>query len=207
MKALHRLWAYLVRSLFLISLLFLQLSCGGDSSSTTPAVTKITVTPATASISSGQQTTFFADPVDANGTTVSGIAIIWTSSATDVATISSSGAAVGKASGTTQITASSAGVTSNSATLTVTPTVARVVISPMSNAIAVGGTQQFSATALDDSGNAISGVSFSWFCSFSGIATIDTNGLATGVAPGTVTIVATANSVNSQPAALTVNKP
>jgi hypothetical protein len=36
------------------------------------------------------------------------------------------------------------------------------------------------------------------------VATIDTNGLATGISPGTVTIVASAGNVMSQPATMTV---
>jgi hypothetical protein len=74
----------------------------------------------------------------------------------------------------------------------------------MSTSVAVNGTRQFTATALDSSGNPVTGVTISWFCSFSGVATIDTNGLATGVSPGTVTIVASAANVMSQPATMTV---
>lgn len=198
------------RAIYLLSLLLLLItlvSCGGSSSSTSGTLTKITLTPATVSIPNGQQTTFFAAPTDANGNALTGLGITWTSSATNVATISDTGVAIGKAPGTTQITASVSGITSNSATLTVTTNVARVVITPATSAVGVNGTQQFSATALDPSGNPISGVSFSWFCSFSGIATIDQNGLATGAAPGTVTIVANVGSVTSQPATLTVNAP
>ncbi len=181
-------------------------SCGGSSSSTTVGpLAKITVTPSTASISNGQQETFFAAPVDASGNTVNGETITWTSSATNIATIDANGVAIGKSPGISQITASAAGITSNSVALTVTATVAQVVLTPLSASTTVNGTQQFSAKALDSSGNELTGVSISWFCSFSGIATIDQNGLAKGVAPGTVTIVASAGSVNSQPATLTVN--
>ncbi|HWR13344.1 MAG TPA: Ig-like domain-containing protein [Terriglobales bacterium] len=168
-------------------------------------MTKITVTPTPVSVAVGQQTTFYASPVDANNNAVNNVAVTWNSSSASVATINSSGVATGVGGGTTQITASYSGVTSNTATLTVTPVVASIKIQPMSPAITVGATQQFTATALDSSGNTITGVTFSWYCSFAAVATIDAQGLAKGVSPGTVTIVASVGNVTSQPATLTVN--
>jgi uncharacterized protein YjdB len=195
------LWVVLACGLFL----FLA-SCGGgssSSSSTSTTVTKITLTPATANVAVGQTQAFYAAPVDANNNAVSTV-ITWTSSTPAVATIDSNGVATGLTAGTTQITATAGGVTSNSATLTVTQKVASVSITPLSGSVKVGNTIQFSATPLDTGGNPIAGVTVSWYCSFSGVATIDTNGLVTGVAPGTVTIVASVGNITSQPAVLTV---
>lgn len=202
----HSIISRRIALLALVLLAMLPLfSCGGKSSSTVGPVSKITVTPSTASVGVTQQQTFFAAPVDSNGNTVNGLTITWTSSAAGIATIDAGGIALGKAPGSTQITASASGITSNTATLNVTSNVAKVVISPMTAAVSVNGTQQFTAVAQDSSGATIPGIPISWFCSFAGIAAIDQNGLATGVAPGTVTIVASAGSVNSQPATLTVN--
>ena len=191
--------------LAILFVLLSVLSCGGGgTTSTVGPVTKIAISPATAAIANSQTQAFFPVPVDANGSSVSGLTYTWTSSATSVASIDANGVATGMSNGTTQITASASGVISNSATLTVTTKIASIAISPMSTTVAVGATRPFTATALDAQGNAISGVNISWFCSFSGTATIDNNGVATGVAPGTVTIVANAGSVTSQPATLTV---
>jgi len=195
-------------ALFAIAAITLGLfGCGGDSSSgsssDTVTISKITVTPATSSVVVGSTQQFFASAVDANNNSLA-VSFGWTSSATNVASINSSGIATGLASGSTQITATAGGVTSNAVTLNVTSKVASVTISPMSSSVAVGGTKQFTATALDASGNVVSGASISWFCSFAGVATIDNYGLVTGVAPGTVTIVASVGNVSSQPAALTV---
>jgi trimeric autotransporter adhesin len=192
-----------------VALLLLSLglaSCGGDSSSsssTTTPVSKITVTPATGNVSVGQTQRFFAAVVDVNNNLLPN-SVTWTSTATNVATIDANGIATGVAPGTAQISAASGGVTSNTSTLTVVSGVASVTIEPMSSSVALNGTRQFTATALDSSGKPVSGVSISWFCSFSGVATIDSNGLATGVSPGTVTIVASVGSITSQPAVLTV---
>lgn len=180
--------------------------CGGgssSSSSSTVTVAKVTVTPATSSVVVGSTQQFYASAVDANNNSLAA-PIGWTSSATNVATVDSNGVATGVGSGTAQITATAGGVTSNAVTLTVTSRVASVTISPMSSSVPVNGTQQFTATALDSGGKAVNGVSISWFCSFAGIATINNSGLVTGVAPGTVTIVASVGNVTSQPAALTV---
>jgi trimeric autotransporter adhesin len=192
--------------LLVVCLLVIGLAgCGGDSSSssTSTTVTKVTVTPATATISVGQTQTYFAATTDVNNNAL-GAPVSWTSSTPTVAAIDQNGIATGIGQGTTQISGVSEGVTSNTVTLTVTTKVSSVTIAPMSSSVAVHGTQQFTATALDSSGKPLTGVNISWFCSFSGVATVDNNGLVTGVSPGTVTIVANVGAVTSQPAVLTV---
>lgn len=192
----------------LLSLLFLAASCGGgdkSSGSTVGPVSTIALSPTSASIQAGQTQSFFPLVKDASGSSITNAALTWTSSATGVATVDGNGVATGVAPGSTTITAKSSNdITSNSVTLNVTTRVTTVIISPMSTTVAVGSTRQFTATALDAQGNAVTNVTFSWFCSFSGTATIDNTGLATGVAPGTVTIVASVGNTSSQPATLTV---
>jgi Big-like domain-containing protein len=184
--------------------------CGGKSSTTTTvgATAKITVTPQQAFISPNQQLEFSATAQDSSGNTVTTARFSWTSSAPNVASIDGNGLALGRSNGSTQITASAAGasavVTSAPATLTVAQPIASITISPRSATIAVNGTQPFAAAAIDANGNAIAGVTFTWACSFSGVATIDSNGLATGVSPGMVTIFASAGGVTSPLATLTV---
>jgi Bacterial Ig-like domain (group 2) len=84
------------------------------------------------------------------------------------------------------------------------PVVARVVVSPTTSSVDVGQTVQFGAQAFDASGAMLSR-SFTWASSDTTKATVDANGLVTGVAAGAVSITATADSVTSMPAALTVN--
>ena len=74
--------------------------------------------------------------------------------------------------------------------------VASVVVSPASPSVAVGATQQFTATALDASNQPIAGVTFTWNSATPATATINATGLASAVAVGTTVISATApNSV------------
>ncbi|HZU23587.1 MAG TPA: Ig-like domain-containing protein, partial [Terriglobales bacterium] len=141
---------------------------------------------------------------NSSGTVLAGGVLSWTSSATNVATIDSAGIATGVAPGSTQITAAAEGVTSTAVTLTVTANVATVTISAPSNSVAVGSTLQFSATAKDSSGNVIQNAVFQWASNASSIATIDNNGLVTGVSHGTVIITASSGGVLSAPFMLTV---
>lgn len=194
-------------------------ACGGGSSSsssggtTQQPVAKVAVNPAAATIPLNSQQTFAATVTDSAGNAITNLVVTWASSAASIATVNSNGVATAVSTGTAQITASVTDptqnppkvVTSDPATLTITPVVASVTVQPGSPpALPVGQNLQFTATVLDHNGNPITGVVVTWQSSFANVATIDANGVATGVSPGTVMIVATAQGVQSQPVALTV---
>src|SRR5579885_1923491 len=84
------------------------------------------------------------------------------------------------------------------------PTISTITVSPASPSIAVGATQQFTATAKDSSGNTISGVTFSWSSTNTSVATINSSGLATATLAGTTQITAAVGNVASAPDTLTV---
>lgn len=175
-------------------------SCGGGSTSSSTNIARVVVIPTISSVEVNHQQAFTANALDKDGNTVNGVTFTWASSASDVAAIdSSTGVATGKSGGTTQITAtaSSQDVTSSPATLAVLPDVASVTIAPISATIKAGERQQFVATAKDVKGNTVNGAVFNWAISFSGVATIDKNGLATGVSAGTALVTATAGSATS----------
>ena len=101
-------------------------------------------------------------------------------------------------------------MTSAAANLNVVSTttaVASVSLTPLSSTIKVGQTQQFTASAVDASGNPVSGVTFTWHNSSAVVAIVGTNGLATGLAPGVTMINASVGTVTSQTATLTVTAP
>jgi hypothetical protein len=83
------------------------------------------------------------------------------------------------------------------ATIGVTPE------SPM--AIAPGATVQLRAEARDHDGQAVSGVSFTWLSEDQSVATVDENGLVTGVRSGVVAITAVAPGGARGTAFVTVN--
>jgi uncharacterized protein YjdB len=83
-------------------------------------------------------------------------------------------------------------------------TVTGIAVSPKTPSIAAGTTQQFSATATyaDGTTSDVSAVA-SWSVSSSSVATVNTTGMATGVAAGSTTVTASLNSVSGN-AILTV---
>ena len=188
--------------------LWVSLSGTGAGSGTgSPVLQSITVSPTSASISVGATQQFTATGHYSNGSTqtlTSGVT--WSSSATTYATIGATGLATGVAAGSTNITASSGGVVSTpAAALAVTastPVLQSITISPTSASIAVGATQQFTATGHYSNGTTqtlTSGVT--WNSSSTTYATISATGLATGVAGGSTSITASSSGVVSAPAA------
>jgi serine protease Do len=65
-----------------------------------------------------------------------------------------------------------------------------VIIEAGDTELAVGATLQLTATAYDDDGDEITGRDVEWSVSNNSIATIDDNGLLTGVAAGAVSVTA-----------------
>jgi Bacterial Ig-like domain (group 2) len=195
-------------TLFVLSCIFLA-SCGGSKSpnSVSGGVATIIVSPSSVSVAVNATQQFTATAKDASGNTVTGVTFTWASSATNVATINSSGMATGIAPGTTQITAAASGVTAAADALQVTSpsgVVATITVSPSAPSVAVNATQQFTATAKDASGNTVTGVTFTWASSATNVATIDSSGLATGIAIGTTQITAAASGVTSATDAFTI---
>ncbi|HEX2076525.1 MAG TPA: lamin tail domain-containing protein [Longimicrobium sp.] len=80
---------------------------------------------------------------------------------------------------------------------------ATVTVTPASATVAAGGTQAFTATALDAWGNPVT-TTFTWSTSSAAVATVSASGVATGVAAGTAQIRATAANGVFGEAALTV---
>ncbi|HXT14923.1 MAG TPA: Ig-like domain-containing protein [Gemmatimonadaceae bacterium] len=84
-----------------------------------------------------------------------------------------------------------------------TPTVTHVSVSPATTSVNVGSTATFTATATDASGSVVTGRPITWASSNAAVATVDANGVARGVAAGTVQITATIGGVTGS-ASLTV---
>jgi hypothetical protein len=176
-----------------------------------PVLVGIGVEPANATIVVGgtQQFTAKARYSDNSYILVTGWAS-WISSDLDVATIGTDGLATGVGIGSAEITATYNGL-SDSATLNVTapsPVPVSVVVKPESATIALGHTQQFTATAYYEGGSSDDVTTLaSWLSSDPGVATVDASGLATSVAIGNTSITATLNGITSDPALLTVGPP
>ncbi|MEK6689215.1 MAG: Ig-like domain-containing protein, partial [Gemmatimonadota bacterium] len=90
-----------------------------------------------------------------------------------------------------------------------TPVLTSISITPSAASISSSGTQQFTATAKDQFGATMSGITLNWGSSNASAATISAAGLATGKNTGTTAltsnITASASGVTSNAALLTVN--
>jgi uncharacterized protein YjdB len=134
----------------------------------------------------------------------------WNSTVPATATIDANGLARGVAAGTTNITASQSGVTSIIAVLDViNPALTGITVSPAApGALFVGNTQQFTATGDYANGSTLDITNtVTWNSSTPATATIDANGLATGVAVGTTNITASLSGIPSNIVALDVITP
>ncbi len=187
--------------------LLAALSCGGgDSTPPNATVATVTVAVPNSSLIVAQTTQATATTKDASGNTLTGRALSWTSSATGVASVSSSGLVTASSPGSATITATSEGV-SGTTSVTVAAAVASVVVTPLTAAIAIGATQQLTGTARDASNAALTGRTITWSSGNTSIATVSNAGLVTGVsAGGPVTITATSEG-QSGTASVTITPP
>ena len=182
----------------------------GVSASTVLTVTPATlvsigVTPANPSIANGLTSQFAATGVYTDNSTQDLTAsVAWTSSDPTVVSISnasaSHGLATGVSTGSVTITAASGSV-SGSTNLTVTPAVlVSIALIPANPSIANGTQQQFAATGTytDASTHDVT-QAVTWSASDTTVATISngsgSNGLATSVGQGSVTITATLGAI------------
>jgi uncharacterized protein YjdB len=183
-------------------------SSEGKSGSAALTVTQIPVAAVTLSIGSatmrvGDVQNASASTRDANGNTLNGRTIAWTSSNPGVASVSSTGVITANAVGATAITASSEGQFATAA-ITVTPNVSSIVISLPQGTLTVGNQTQATATPKDAGGTTLTGVAITFGTSNPAVASVTSNGLVTAIAPGTVNISATSGVITAS-ASLTVN--
>jgi uncharacterized protein YjdB len=76
------------------------------------------------------------------------------------------------------------------------PRVTSIVVSPASDAVAIGGTKQFTAAVYDQYGAQFANQPVSWSVDNGAVASVNASGLATGVALGTTSVRASAGGVS-----------
>jgi uncharacterized protein YjdB len=172
-------------------------------------VATVSVALGSSSVVAGQTTTAVATLRDAGGNALSGRAIIWSSSNSVIASVSSAGLVSAKSAGSANIIASSEGK-SGLASLTVTAVsppppvpVASVTVTPSTANLQVGATLQLTAVTRDANNNVLTGRAVTWTSSSAGTATVSSSGLASAVAAGSTTITATSGGASGT-SALTV---
>lgn len=165
---------------------------GTSAISVTPVpVGIVVVSPPKDSLQPTGTVTLTAITEDSAGGVLTGRTVTWSSSTTGVATVSSTGLVTAVALGTATITATSEGKSGTSA-ITVQAPVASVAVAPATKTILVTQTAAFTPTIKDAQGNVLTGRTVTWTSRHTNVATVNaTTGVATGVAPGTDTVVAT----------------
>jgi uncharacterized protein YjdB len=182
-------------------------SLAGTATATVAQVaSSVTVTPTPSTLTSlGSTVQLTATARDAGGSTVSGTAFTWATSAAATATVSNAGLVTAVANGTSTITATT-GSLSGAAVVTVAQAVASVSVAPTTVSLSsIGATQQLTATARDAGNSVVSGAPMTWTSSAAGVATVSATGLVTSVAIGTATITA-ASGTRTAAAAVTVTQ-
>ncbi|PYX00404.1 MAG: Ig domain-containing protein [Acidobacteria bacterium] len=190
--------------------MILLMGCGGGGNSgssnppsnpSSPAatLTSLQLTPASQALAPGAGQQFTATGHYSDGTSKDLTSSAqWSSSDSNVASVSGTGMATAVAFGVVTVTAQS-GSLQATATVNVSSAgtnLTAISISPAGASIPIHTTQQFTATGSysDGSSRDLTGL-VSWGSSSTAAATIDVNGLLTGVAAGSTTISATLGSV------------
>lgn len=158
---------------------------------TTIAVTSVTLNKSSTSIVRGSTETLTATVAPSNATNKT---INWTSSNSNIATVSSAGIVTAVATGSATITATSADNNTKYATCTVTvtpKTVTGVSLDKASLSLGVGDDYTLIATVTPSDAD---DKSVSWTSSATSVATVNSSGKVTAVAAGTATITVTTTS-------------
>jgi hypothetical protein len=203
---------YRLKTIQLATIVLLSLNCVGTDFITSPVLVvppRITITSATQAILVGRSATLEAVYYDSLDTRQSAT-FQWTSSNTNIASISVAGVVDGHQAGQVDIQATAHGVTSDLARLSVVTNaatqVATVIIDPDSTRLTVNESLLFSAEILALDGTPVTTAALTWQSANSSVATINSSGLVNGLSPGTTVITATADGIVSRPATVTVTQ-
>ncbi len=166
---------------------------------TAPVLRSITVSPETANVPLGGTRAYTAMGIYSDSAIPRPIdgTVSWTSADTTIATVTPTGnstTATAAATGTTTITANSGGFSDTAEIVVTEPELAALIrVEPETARVVPGTSQEFIAygSFTDGTEAALADANIIWSSSDDTIATIDANGIATGVAAGEVTITAT----------------
>ena len=203
-----RYWRHIrLANYFLVLLMLSGVSMIACSSNSKSSLASISVTPTGLSllgVGTTQQLTATGAYSDGSKTNISS-RVKWASDNTGTATVSATGLVTTVGNGTADIIASMDSTASPPVVLTV-KTLNSITIKPLTPPnLVVGSSQNFTAYAIysDGSSEDIS-TQVTWTSSNGEVATINSNGLATGSAAGTTKITANKSGITSPPITLSV---
>ncbi len=170
-------------------LLYLCASCGGEPNAPERHVATVIVSPASDSLIPGTTLQLTAVTKDPSGEPLTGRAVVWSSSDSNVADVSTTGLALGRKPGEVSISARAEGIT-GMATIKVLVPVASISVTPESSSIAVGSVLQLAASMRDSTGAVIVGRSVSWTSGDPSRLSVSESGVARGIAAADVVVTA-----------------
>lgn len=157
---------------------------------TSAALTQLSLTPPNPSLATGTAQQLTATGTFSDGTTQNlTSSVSWSSDQTGVANVGPTGLVTGVAAGSAAVSASFQGVTGQTAVSVSAATVTSLSLTPANPALALGTTQQLTATAqLSDGSQQNVTASASWTSGTPAIASVNSSGLATAASQGQASI-------------------
>ncbi len=158
------------------------------------SLARIALAPSAPTVRNGSSVTLSAVFLDAKGDTLTGYTPVWTSTATNIATVSGTGVVTGVSPGTDTVKATINGISGVTVVSVVAAPVGSIVVVPAIDTLQIGSTVQLNDTVKDVSGNVLKGQPVTWSSSAPAVASV-TTGRVTAVGPGTTQIGASAGGV------------
>src|SRR5450432_748604 len=160
-----------------------------------PSVVTVSVRLPAPSLEVGTVITASATAMNDAGQAVQTAPVSWASSDTSVVTVSTGGQISGRKMGSATVYATSEGVSGQGALVVTDSIPAQVDVEPANASATIGGHVQLAATIKTKTGRVITGHSLAWSSTDTRYATVSSNGMVTGTAPGNAKIVAKASAV------------
>src|ERR1700722_11269173 len=165
---------------------------------TPPKPKTVEITPTNIQAHVGDKIKFTAVAKDDTGKTIDVKPMIWIALPPDIAGADADGTVVFRAAGQVTVGAVVAGKP-GFATVTVgTPPPAAVEVTPLTQALVVGGSTVLTATARSANGDPRTDVVIHWSSKAPAIAKVDESGLVKALAPGAATLVATGGPASGE---------
>ena len=188
------------RTVLLTTLLVSTVAVSACGSDPVPVAATIEIAPLSGTIAPGETLQLTATAKD-TANVVLAVTFTWLSHNTLAATVSSTGLVTAVANGSANITATADGKSGSAAI--VVQLVASVDMTPANTSVRLGSVIQLIATPRNASGGALTAIPVNWSSDNTGVATVNTTGVVSGIANGTALITAEAEGTTGV-AAITV---
>lgn len=164
---------------------------GGEGGSVpTVEIASIRILPGEAEIVDHETVAFSAEALDEDGNPIEGVTFAWRSSDAAIASITSDGVATGHRPGSVVITAEAEGVEGTASLRVNAAEVAEATIEPETLQLPLGEERRLVVTLRDAEGRELFGRTIAWSSTDPAIASVDEDGVVTGVDLGEAEIVA-----------------